>query len=102
MKIKYICSMLSFTCDYNEGAHPAILERLAKTNFIQEPGYGEDSFSEDAKRLIREAIGRPEASVFFLVGGTQTNSCKKQIYFPQFSEKKVSPLFGSLMGRLGC
>ena len=25
--------------------------------------------------------------------------CKKQIYFPHFSEKRVSPLFGSLMGR---
>ena len=27
------------------------------------------------------------------------NMCKKQIYFPRFSEKRVSPLFGSLMGR---
>ena len=28
------------------------------------------------------------------------NPCKKQIYFPHFSEKRVSSLFGSLMGRL--
>ena len=38
MKFKYICGMISFTCDYNEGAHPAILERLSKTNFIQATG----------------------------------------------------------------
>lgn len=84
MKFKYICGMISFTCDYNEGAHPAILERLSKTNFIQEPGYGEDSFSEEAKRLIREAIGHEEASVFFLVGGTQTNSTVIDAVIPHY------------------
>ena len=36
---------LSFTCDYEEGAHPAILKRLAETNFLKEPGYGYDEFS---------------------------------------------------------
>lgn len=65
---------ISFTCDYNEGAHPLILRRLAETNLRQEPGYGEDSFCASAKEKIRSAIGRPEAEVFFLVGGTQTNS----------------------------
>lgn len=66
--------MISFTCDYNEGAHPAILERLVATNFIQQPGYGADSFTASAKARIREAIGRPGAEVFLLTGGTQTNS----------------------------
>ena len=66
--------MISFTCDYNEGAHPAILDRLVATNFIQQPGYGADSFTASAKDRIREAIGRPGAEVFLLTGGTQTNS----------------------------
>ena len=66
--------MISFTCDYNEGAHPAILERLVATNFVQEPGYGADSFTASARARICEAIGHPEAQVFFLTGGTQTNS----------------------------
>ena len=66
--------MISFTCDYNEGAHPLILERLASTNMIQQPGYGEDTFCESAKAKICQAIGRPQADVYFLVGGTQTNS----------------------------
>ena len=33
---------VSFTCDYNEGAHPEILRRLVETNMEQEPGYGSD------------------------------------------------------------
>lgn len=65
--------MYSFTCDYTEGAHPEILKRLNESNFQQEPGYGEDSFCASAKARIREAIGCPEADIFFLVGGTQTN-----------------------------
>ncbi len=66
--------MISFTCDYSEGAHPKILERLTATNFEQLPGYGTDHYCESAKAKIRAACGTPEAEVFFLVGGTQTNS----------------------------
>ncbi len=66
--------VISFTCDYSEGAHPLILKRLAETNMSQEAGYGFDSFSENARGLIRAAVGIPEASVFLLCGGTQTNA----------------------------
>ncbi len=66
--------MISFTCDYSEGAHPKILERLTATNFEQLPGYGTDHYCESAKEKIRAACEAPEAEVFFLVGGTQTNS----------------------------
>ena len=66
--------MLSFESDYTEGAHEAILNRLMETNLEQTPGYGLDKYSECAKDRIREAFGIPEAKVFFLVGGTQTNS----------------------------
>lgn len=76
--------MISFTSDYTEGAHPEILKRLQDTNFCQEPGYGEDSFSEDARRLVREALGHPEANVFFLVGGTQTNSTVIDAVIPHY------------------
>ena len=40
----------------------------------QVEGYGEDEFCESARARIREATGCPSANVFFLVGGTQTNS----------------------------
>ena len=66
--------MISFTCDYCEGAHPLILEALQKTNLVQEPGYGEDVFCARAKEKIRAACKCPDAGVFFLVGGTQTNA----------------------------
>lgn len=65
--------MLSFSCDYNEGAHIKVLEKLMETNLIQVPGYGEDKFSESAKKKIKAACQCPQAEVFFLVGGTQTN-----------------------------
>lgn len=69
-----IQTMLSFESDYTEGARPEILRRLAETNLEQTPGYGLDPYSESAKGKIREAFGAPDADVFFLVGGTQTNS----------------------------
>ena len=66
--------MISFTCDYTEGAHPEILHRLTETNMQQVNGYGEDPFCLSAKEKIRQATGCPDADIFFLVGGTQTNS----------------------------
>ena len=66
--------MISFTCDYTQGAHPRILERLLATNFQQEPGYGEDVFTASAHEKIKAACGCPGADVFLLTGGTQTNS----------------------------
>ena len=66
--------MISFQCDYSEGAHPLILQRLAETNLLQEPGYGSDRFCASAREKIRKAAGCPAAEVFFLVGGTQTNA----------------------------
>lgn len=65
--------MLSFENDYSEGCHPKVLEALAATNLIQQPGYGEDEFSIRAKEKIRLACGAPNADIFFLVGGTQCN-----------------------------
>ena len=64
---------ISFKNDYSEGAHPAILEALLQTNRQQQPGYGLDDYSEQAKALIRERIGNPQAEIFFVSGGTQAN-----------------------------
>ncbi len=65
--------MLSFECDYNNGAHPAILKRLLETNNSTQVGYGEDEFTTHAKHLIAEFCGKPDAEVYLLTGGTQTN-----------------------------
>ena len=77
--------MISFTCDYNEGAHPLILKRLADTNMQQEPGYGDDSFSCSARQRIREAFHCPEADVFFTVGGTQTKATVIDAIVPHYA-----------------
>ena len=65
--------MISFESDYIEGAHPLILEALAKSNMESLSGYGSDKYTERAKEKITAACGLPEAQVFFLTGGTQTN-----------------------------
>lgn len=65
--------MLSFECDYNQGAHPDILRLLSETNFLPRPGYGEDAFTDGAKEKIRAECGCPDADIYFLAGGTQTN-----------------------------
>lgn len=65
--------MLYFNCDYTEGCHPRILEKLAETNLTQTVGYGEDEYCQAARALIRKECGREDVDVHFLVGGTQAN-----------------------------
>ncbi len=65
--------MYSFRNDYSEGAHPDILEALTRTNFVQTAGYGEDSFCEAARELIKKQLQSEQARIYFLAGGTQTN-----------------------------
>ena len=65
--------MIRFECDYTEGAHPRIIEALARTNMEQTKGYGEDEHCAHARELIRQKCECPNADVHFLVGGTQAN-----------------------------
>lgn len=66
--------MISFASDYTTGCHEKILERLMETNREAFTGYGLDKYSLSATEKIRKACGCPEADVYYLVGGTQTNS----------------------------
>lgn len=66
--------MYDFQCDYSEGAHPRILERLLETNMEQTAGYGEDKYCFDATLKIGSAIGRHDVDIHFLTGGTQANT----------------------------
>lgn len=76
--------MLYFNCDYMEGAHPAILKRLTETNMEHTLGYGSDPYCEAAKEKIRRECKCPEADIFFLVGGTQTNATVIRSYLKPF------------------
>ena len=65
--------MLFFECDYNNGAHPAVLERLIDTNKDSQTGYGEDEYTAMASAKIKEFCHAPDAKVYLLNGGTQAN-----------------------------
>ena len=66
--------MTSFESDYNNGAHSEVLRHLIETNGEQSLSYGFDQWSESARQKIRTACQCPDAEIFFLVGGTQTNA----------------------------
>lgn len=66
--------MIRLNCDYLEGCHPKILQRLTETNLEQTVGYGLDPYCEEAADKIRAAFGCPDAAVHFLTGGTQANT----------------------------
>lgn len=65
--------MILFNCDYNEGAHPAIMKRLAETNMEQHEGYSEDAYTEEMRTLIKTACDSEDVDVHIIVGGTQAN-----------------------------
>ena len=66
--------MISFECDYNNGACQQVIDNLVRYNGAHPTPYGFDEFSDRAKERIREACGLPDAQIFFLTGGTQTNA----------------------------
>jgi threonine aldolase len=65
--------MISFRNDYSEGAHPAVLAALERTNLVSTPGYGCDEFCRAAAEKIKARFACPQADVHFMIGGTITN-----------------------------
>jgi len=65
--------MYNFKNDYSEGAHPRILDKLVETNLVQQSGYGEDEYAQQAKAILKERLNNPNAGIYFVSGGTQTN-----------------------------
>ena len=65
---------LPFASDYMDGAHPAVLEALVRTNAMKVTGYGMDEVTQQAREKILEACGLEDAQIHFISGGTQTNA----------------------------
>lgn len=63
----------SFKNDYSEGAHPNILNAMLSTNLQQQVGYGEDDFSNEAIRVLKEKMENTNVDIHFVSGGTQAN-----------------------------
>lgn len=66
--------MIDLSCDYNCGCTPEIMEELIKANAEQQSTYGFDRYCDSAKEKIKAAVGNPDADIYFIVGGTQTNA----------------------------
>jgi threonine aldolase len=64
---------VGFSCDYHEGAHPRLLNKLIETNMVQTSGYGIDPYCEEAQDIIKGLCGNADLSVHFIVGGTLAN-----------------------------
>ena len=65
--------MFKFYNDYSRSAHPKIIEALSEDMHNSYAGYGLDSWCERASEEIRKAIGKPNANMHYIIGGTQTN-----------------------------
>ena len=65
--------MLSFECDYNNGAAPKVLQAIIDSNSAYVPGYGFDEFTKRAEDKIKAAIGKSDVDIEFVNGGTQAN-----------------------------
>lgn len=66
--------MISFECDYCNGASKQILQAIISNNDVQTLTYGYDEFSYRAKEKIKLACNKEDLSIYFFAGGTQTNS----------------------------
>ncbi len=77
--------MLSFVNDYSSTAAPQILEKMQQLGNEHNPGYGADKYCDSAATKIRKACDDPEANIWFLVGGTQTNQTVLSAITPQYA-----------------
>ncbi len=66
-------SKYSFLDDYSEGCHPRILDALTESNLEQHMAYGEDLYSQEARRLMHKELGSDKAAIYFVASGTLAN-----------------------------
>ena len=66
--------MIYLLSDYSLGAHPKIMQALMDTNMEHTDGYCLDRFSDECTEMIREWVGKPDADVYYFVGGTPCNT----------------------------
>ena len=87
--------MINFASDYIAGAHPDVLKKLVETNLENLTGYGTDEYCESAAEKIKKATKNPDAEVFYVAGGTQTNQLVISTVLDNF-EGVISPATGHI------
>ena len=79
--------MRSFASDNNSGVHPLVMEALNRANRDHAVGYGDDPWTEEAVRKIREAF-TPDCEPLFVFNGTGSNAVALQL-----CTRLIIPLF---------
>jgi threonine aldolase len=69
--------MRSFASDNNAGVHPLIMDAIVKANSNHAVGYGDDPWTEEATKKLKEVFGE-SAAPFFVFNGTGANSIALQ------------------------
>lgn len=70
--------MRSFASDNNSGVHPLVMEALNRANQNHAIGYGDDPWTEEAVRKMKEAF-TPECEPLFVFNGTGSNAVSLQL-----------------------
>lgn len=70
--------MRSFASDNNSGVHPLVMEALNRANQNHAVGYGDDPWTEEAVRKIKETF-TPDCEPLFVFNGTGSNAVALQL-----------------------
>lgn len=70
--------MRSFASDNNSGVHPLVMDALNRANQNHAVGYGDDPWTEEAVRMIKQAF-TPECEPLFVFNGTGSNAVALQL-----------------------
>lgn len=70
--------MRSFASDNNSGIHPSVMKAIAEANTDHALGYGDDPWTEEAVRKIKEQFS-PVCEPFFVFNGTGSNTMALQL-----------------------
>ena len=70
--------MRSFASDNNSSVHPQIMEALMTANTDHAFGYGDDPWTEEATRKVKEQFARP-CEPLFVFNGTGSNTMALQL-----------------------
>lgn len=75
--------MRSFASDNNSGVHPLIMQALADANVGHCLGYGDDPWTEEATRVMKEQFSE-DAMPLFVLNGTGSNVVAMQMLTHSF------------------